>query len=76
LRQRWNRLLCRHRYGARGLTDLGCAYESIGAAERAAVAHRIANVDLDRMNELVCARGGDDYGSIRALVERQMTGNF
>jgi len=28
------------------------------------------------MNELVCARDGDDYGSIRALVERQMTGNF
>jgi hypothetical protein len=50
------------RYGARGLTDLGCAYESIGAAELAAVARRIANsipsandVDLDRMNEL-CLR--------------------
>jgi hypothetical protein len=27
-------------------------------------------------NELVCARAGYDYGSIRALVEAQMTGNL
>jgi hypothetical protein len=31
------------RYGARGLTDLGCAYESIGAAELAVLARRTAD---------------------------------
>ena len=68
---------------ARGLTDLGCAYESIGAAQLAAPARRVANstpsandVDLERMNELVCARAGYDHSSIRALVEGQITGKI
>jgi hypothetical protein len=71
------------RYGARGLTDLGCVYERIGAAKLAAIARPIADaipsaneVDLDRMNELVRARAGYDYGSIRALIEGQMMGKI
>jgi hypothetical protein len=76
-RQRWNRLF--RRPPRRPLTDLGCAYDSIGAADLASVARRIADsiasaieAALDRMNELAGCPPGYDFGSIRALIEGQM----